>query len=310
MRIDRKHIPWALFVGAATVVSGLFFLAEMHPQYLPFHLEVPRILSEAPRERSTYGATPLGLLYGAIALAIFVFASALGIRRKRRLWRIGSVQGWLRAHIWLTILTIPLVLFHCGGHLGGPHTTTVMALYTFVMVSGFFGMGMQNFMPRIMKDRLPREVVYEQIPHIRRRIVEAALTFRGDLFEKVSSVKPAGEEATAVVVETDPSDTVLLEFMDEECLPYLDASRGRAKGCRLYDKRASDNVFRLLRLTVSEPYRGKVDEAQSWCDERRMMDLQTTLQHWLHGWLIIHVPASFALLVFTFWHAYVTWIYL
>jgi hypothetical protein len=38
--------------------------------------------------------------------------------------------------------------------------------------------------------------------------------------------------------------------------------------------------------------------------------LQTKLHHWLHGWLLIHVPFSFALLVFTFWHAYVTWVYL
>jgi len=30
----------------------------------------------------------------------------------------------------------------------------------------------------------------------------------------------------------------------------------------------------------------------------------------LHGWLIIHVPISFVLLVWTFWHAYITWGYL
>ncbi|MBA2585658.1 MAG: hypothetical protein H0U99_04155, partial [Chthoniobacterales bacterium] len=44
----------------------------------------------------------------------------------------------------------------------------------------------------------------------------------------------------------------------------------------------------------------------AWCDERRMLDLQARLQHWLHGWLFVHVPISFLLLIMTFWHAWVT----
>ncbi len=308
MRIDQKHIPWAIFVTAATLFFGALFLAEFHPQYLPFHLSLPKFLSEAPRERNSYGASPLGLLFGILALAIFVFASALGVRKKKRLWRIGSVQSWLRAHIWLTTLTIPLVLLHCGGHAGGPMTTTVVILYAFVMVSGFFGIAMQGVLPRMMKDSLSREVVYEQIPHVRKRIMEAALEFRGDLFEKIGSPKiAASEEAGAVAVEADPSEHVLVEFMDEECLPYLHSSRGAAKGMRLSDKKSSDDVFRLLRLNVSDNFRGKADEIQLWCDDRRLMDLQVRMHHWMHGWLLIHVPVSFALLVFTFWHAYVTW---
>ena len=117
-----------------------------------------------------------------------------------------------------------------------------------------------------------------------------------------------GGVATAVVV--DDSEPVLLKFMDQECMPYLQAPRRRAVHSRLAVKRLSDDVFRLLRLNVSENYRGKVDEMQSWCDDRRLMDAQKRLQHWLHGWLLFHVPLSFALLIFTFWHAYVTWIYL
>ena len=35
------------------------------------------------------------------------------------------------------------------------------------------------------------------------------------------------------------------------------------------------------------------------------MDIQTRLQHWLHGWLLIHVPVSMLLIVVTLWHAIV-----
>ena len=317
MKIDRHHVPWAIFVGLATLLIAVLFLAEFHPRWLPMELKLPLFLHEAPRERNSYGASPLGLLYGSLALAIFLFASALGVRKKKRLWRIGNVQLWLRAHIWLTILTIPLVAFHCGFHAGGPHTTTVLVLYAFVMVSGFLGIALQQFMPGVMRERLGREVVYEQIPYVRARIVEAARDFRIDLFEKTraeraSAADVAAGKATVSMITTapDPSEGVLLEFMDEECVPYLQARRGKAGRLRLGDKKSSDDIFRLLRLNVSDNFRGKVDEIQAWCDDRRLMDLQTKLHHWLHGWLLIHVPVSFALLIFTFWHAFETWRFL
>ncbi len=310
MKIDRHHIPWAISVSAATLIIAAFFCSEFFPQYLPIPIDLPKFLSHAPRERNSYGASPLGLFYGVLALAIFLFASALGVRKKKRLWRIGNVQVWLRAHIWLSIFTIPLVAFHCGMHAGGPQTTTVVVLYCIVMVSGFFGLALQNFMPEMMKERLSREVVYEQIPHIRQLIAESAKEMRAGLLETIALPASKTESASVAPVATDASVSVILEFLDEECLPYLDAPRLRATRMRLGDHRASDDLFRLLRLNSSENFRAKLDELQGWCDDRRLMDLQTKMHHWLHGWLLIHVPVSFALIVFTFWHAYIAWVHL
>lgn len=310
MKIDRHHVPWAIFVIIATIILAAFFCAEFFPQSLPFQIDLPKFLSHAPRERNTYGASPIGLFYGTLALAIFLFASALGVRKKKRLWRIGNVQVWLRAHIWLTVLTIPLVAFHCGLHAGGPQTTTLIWLYTIVMVSGFFGIALQNFMPKLMKERLSREVVYEQIPHIRGLIAESAKEVRTALLGTIAPPAPKDAGSAAVAVEADTSVSVILEFLDEECIPYLEASRNAATRMRLGNLRAGDDLFRLLRLNASDNFRSKLDELQSWCDDRRLMDLQTKMHHWLHGWLLIHVPVSFALLVFTFWHAYITWVHL
>ena len=39
------------------------------------------------------------------------------------------------------------------------------------------------------------------------------------------------------------------------------------------------------------------------CEERRQLLIQRRLHLWLHGWLLIHVPLSFALLVLTAVHA-------
>ena len=78
---------------------------------------------------------------------------------------------------------------------------------------------------------------------------------------------------------------------------------------RLGNTRFSEETFRFVRLRIAQAYRVRVDEIQAWCDERRMLDLQTRMQHWLHGWLFVHVPFSFLLLMLTAWHAFVTLFY-
>lgn len=450
MRINNwKHGPWIVFVLLATVAACILYAGNFHPETLPAWLRLPPSLIQKPTEHHTVGGTPLGLWFGSISLAIFLFAVLLSLRKKIPLWRIGTVQRWLRAHIWLTILTIPLVVLHSGFRFGGTMTTLLVVLYAIVMVSGFYGLFLQHVMPRLMKERLPAETVFEQIPHIRSQIAAAAEKMR-DSFKPKPPKKPdagapaasAAKTATASAavmastkgelstpaaraksttgsvptaapvvdapstegsrpaapsipnaavtpaapktetigtptarVESDPpgapvartevpagdqpapsppvappaaptppvapkpaaapaakpaapaaakpaapkpaakpappsdpaSEAVLIEFIDRQILPYLQARRGDRM--RLNNPRFSDDTFRFVKLRVTEGYRGRVEEIQGWCDERRMLDLQVRLHHWLHGWLFVHVPFSFLLVMLTIWHAVVTLFY-
>jgi hypothetical protein len=445
MRIlNRAHIPWFLFVVLATLFACWLYIGNFYPQRLPAGAQLPPRLVQTPSEHRSVGGTPLGLIFGAISFGIFIFAALLGVRKKIVLWRIGTVQRWLRAHIWMTLLTIPLVLLHSGFRFGGPMTTLLMALYGIVMVSGIYGLILQHQMPHIMMERLPAETVYEQIPHIRAQLYAAAEKMR-DSFKPAPPAKtdagapapspakavtagstpmastasatstptaraksvvgstitaepivapkpeavaavadrgsatssqavelkgpetmgtptarvpegapvPAGTEpvtgvapptvkpaavtpptpvpasspvatppsaATTVAKPATPapakpvapapdpeSEATLLEFLDRQVMPYLAAHRGER--FRFNDARFCDETFRFVKLRVAEVYRSRVEEIQAWCDERRLLDLQTHLQHWLHGWLFVHVPFSFFLIMLTAWHAFVTLFY-
>ena len=106
-------------------------------------------------------------------------------------------------------------------------------------------------------------------------------------------------------ITADPaSETVLLRFINAQLLPYLYVRAGARH--RLHHAREASKIFSHLKARVAEPYRPRVEEMQSWCDTRRALDLQVRMQRWLHGWLLIHVPVSFLLLIMTAWHAYVT----
>lgn len=312
MKIDRSHTPWAITVGAITLVCAALYLgAHSASGHIPLlRIPLPHWLLDSSSPRNTVGAKPLGLTFGILAFLIFLFASALGVRKKRRLWRIGNVQTWLKAHIWLTILTIPLVLFHCGFHLGGMHTSVLFWLYATVMVSGFFGIAMQHFLPHIMMERLPREWVYEQIPNVRATTFEAALAYTKQLGEanKVPATAGAGNTGTATASGMDPSPRIILEFLRGDLMPFL--ADHSAKATRLAERRSSDEVLKLLRVNVSDSYRPQVDEIKAWCDDHRLMAYQERLHLWLHGWLVIHVPVSFLLLIWTMWHIFITFTYL
>src|SRR5260370_6569208 len=190
MRIfNRAHVPWFIFVCLATLAAVVLYVANFAPDRLPAGIHVPAAFIQKPSEHRSVGGTLLGLIFGAISLGIFIFAALLGVRKKVVLWRIGNVQRWLRAHIWLTLLTIPLVILHSGFRLGGPMTTFIIILYVVVMVSGIYGLVLQHYMPTIMMERLPAESVYEQIPHIRAQLVAAATKMR-DSFKPSPPTKP------------------------------------------------------------------------------------------------------------------------
>jgi hypothetical protein len=405
--VNRANLPWFVFVIGATIFAAWIYLGNFAPQELPAGLRLPLAFTQTPSEHRSVGGTPVGLIFGATAFAIFIFAGLLGARKKVVLWRLGTLQRWMRAHIWLTLLTVPLVLFHSGFRFGGPMTTLLVVLYVVVMISGIYGLVLQHQLPHIMKERLPAETVYEQIPHIRAQLVAAAEKMR-DSFksadrtdssrgeptppEKTDAGAPAPSAAKTVTAASTPmastsgelstptaraksvvgstitaqtvpptsgtsaapesstlappsgptadkltpasamrpatappsspagaasakpqaasdtvSQSVLFEFLDEQVLPYISARRGDR--FRLGTSRYSEEIFRFVRLRVSEAHRARVEEIQAWCDERRMLDLQLKLQHWLHGWLFLHVPISFLLILLTAWHAYVTLFY-
>lgn len=311
MRIfNRAHFPWFLFVVFATVAACWIYVGNFHPTHLPAGFKLPSAFVQFPSDHRSIGGTPVGLIFGAIAFAIFIFGALLSLRKRVVLWPLGTVQSWLRAHIWLTLLTVPLVLLHSGFRLGGPMTVLLMALYSVVMVSGVYGLFLQHKIPRIMKERLPSETIYEQIPHIRAQLSLAAQKMRNSLKLAATPVTATGGSHAAKLPDSisDPeSEAAIVTFLEDQVMPYLEARRGSK--LRLGNSQYSDDTFRFVKLKVAEPYQSRIEEIQAWCDERRTLDLQVRLQHFLHGWLFVHVPFSLLLIMLTAWHAFVTVFY-
>lgn len=94
------------------------------------------VLASFGRDRWPGGASPPGLTFGIVAGAILLFEAAYTARRRLVNWQIGSRPAWLRAHVQLGLLSLPLIALHSGFRAGGPLTTLLLTIYVLVAASG------------------------------------------------------------------------------------------------------------------------------------------------------------------------------
>jgi len=87
---------------------------------------VPYALTAA---RGPTGGSALGLAFGIVGFAFMLFAAAAGrTEASANVGGWGRAQAWMRGHLWLGLLALPLILFHGGFHFGGTLTRILMWL--------------------------------------------------------------------------------------------------------------------------------------------------------------------------------------
>jgi hypothetical protein len=287
--IGRDDRGWALATMLATVALSLVYW-----QYA---------------RDALYGATGgswTGLAFGIAGTALMLAAALLSVRKKLRTRRIGSAQGWMRFHLWGGLLSVPLILFHSGFALGGPLTTILMALFAIVIVSGIFGLVVQQFVPRLMFERLPAETLRNQIEHVRQSLAvdayEVVAAVTGHLSEAVeeqewlATEKRAGWKAAvrheAATSPATGSETIRATYL-EHVRPYLRRRTGAAMP-------VPDLVAPALEAPADLAPR--IEQLRALCEESRQLDVQQRLHAWLHNWLFVHAPLSIALFVLVAFH--------
>jgi hypothetical protein len=248
-----------------------------------------------------------------------LFAGLLGLRKKFPIWRIGRAQSWMRGHLWLGFLAFPLILLHGGFHWGGLLTQALMWMFIFVFASGLLGAALQHFVPRVHTTQLPMETVYEQIDRVRGQLVEEAqrivdeccAALEGNVSSATERQRAAAASAGAswdVTVASgmgvdEGASAELRRVLSVEIQPYLEkAGRG---GSRLDDAPVAAALFRQIRILLPATLHSPIEDLENICEEKRQLDKQSRLHKILHGWLMVHVPLSYALLLVGAWHAVV-----
>ncbi len=321
MRLDRTQRGWAWASLVIFTVATIAYAAYVQQS------------AEGPR-----GGSLAGLTFGVIGFAFMIFAALLGARKRVPTWRVGRAQVWMRGHLWLGLLALPLILFHGGFHFGGTITRVLMWLLIITVASGVFGAVLQNYVPRIMTADVPLETIYDELAHVRKLLIAEAdhsieamcgslgLSAIRDSEQELraggfTALRPIAGDAVPVrssaAVSAGASAAVaaapeiLLLSSDESALLkrfYLDEMRvymmnQKFAAQRLADPLKARAAFAGLRTLLPEAAHSTLDDLEGICDEARQLRRQERLHHWLHDWLLVHIPLSLALILLSAVHA-------
>ncbi len=303
----QKDLRWIVGICAVTAVAAVAYGAEW-----------------SAAGRLPGGSSRTGLAAGIAGGLIIAFELALWPRRRVRSWRIGSAQAWLRAHVWLGLLAVPLVLMHARLlFIGGLLNWALMTLFLIVIASGVWGLVLQQFIPRTLLEHVPSETIYDQIDRVAGQHCDEMEKLVDALCERDPAVPDDGHGAhsrdddvdddehevvtgfrsmtgiqgkvieTLAVYTSIPGTLPIRRRFFEEIRPYL--RDGAGSDSPLAAAHQASSLFSLLRETAPADARQLVDRLEQACNQRRQFDLQVRLHHWLHGWLLVHVPLSVAL---------------
>jgi hypothetical protein len=249
-------------------------------------------------------------------------------------WRLGRTKLWMTAHIWLGLLTIPVLLMHGGLHFNLTSSTlaaVLMWLLVAVVGSGLFGLALQSFVPRLMLEQVPAETIYAQIGHVleqyraeAERLVEitcgrspadgagadgqakaAEAVPAAASYALMGSVRQVGRVQgkmgnVEIELRQVPGSDALFSFYRDQIEPYLCARSGRR--LRLGSQAQAAAMFDALKTRLPQDAHEVVERLADLCHQRWQFDRQALLHVWLHSWLGAHVALSVALTLLMFAH--------
>ncbi len=319
MIVDSTHLRWVYATSAAAMASTLGYLMYVY------------LSPNGP----TAGSLP-GLVFGFAGTGVIVFECLISLRKKYPASPFGRVSVWLRAHIWLGLLSFLLILYHSGMQWGEGLASALMWLFLVITLSGVFGVALQNYLPRRMKELVTRETLYDQIPHLIRELriesLERVEFITADLgldeeapeFGRAGGVKLLFEEkqragvaerlqaearrrkaAPQIEIDENARESLGAHYR-EEIRPFLYDAPSKFSRELFATAQKLKAYFDHLRTIMPVAAKTVLDDLESICEERRQLAVQQRMHRWLHGWLFVHVPLSMAFLVLTGIHAVVS----
>lgn len=323
MIIDRRQQNWIFAATAIALASTALYLA--------YAMRAPN----GPR-----GGSMVGLVFGFAGTGVIIFECLLSLRKKYPASPLGRLHTWLKAHVWLGLLSFVLILFHAGFHWGQGLAWVLMWLFAVITASGILGVVLQAVIPRIMTDRVERETVYEQIPEVIRNLRFEAderveyltadlgleseeketafrLSFRAGgkkfVFDPKQALGPmeksaeriAKRKASAQIEIDEVSTQAIKAHYTQEIRPFLEAKPSEYSRKLFANARLVKAYFDHLRTILPVAAHEVLQDVEEIAEERRQLAEQDRLHRLMHGWLLVHVPLSFAFLVLTLVHAVV-----
>ncbi len=220
------------------------------------------------------GGTAVGYTYGTLAALGIVWLMAFGLRKRSYRSSLGTLEGWLAAHVWIGLGLLLLVPLHSGFSFSCNVHTLAYLLMVVTIVTGIWGAANYSTLSaRISAHRggAKDELVVERIQ---------------DLSDQAEQLCRGKSEA-------------FLKLYNEFCVPFK-PSLGWIL-LRSRQPKVDASAASGMLSGVAEGERADAVSMIGLLDQRldmlRSLAEQARIRALLRVWLYVHVPVSFALCV-------------
>ena len=246
------------------------------------------------------GSTWLGYTLGTVGAVLILWLMWFGIRKRSYRSRMGTVHGWLSAHIYLGLGLITVVTLHTGFQFGWNLHSFTYVLMMLVIASGMVGVYCYLHFPRVMTEdsgESTADSLIRQIQEIDRQALILASEIDPETHDKViKSIRRSAIGGNAWQLLFARGKTRRIEGLNLAPEQLIQDDPDNT------DLRGSTMMFMAGNIAS-----GHLDKSDA---TRRLSDLligQKTvlvkqlrrnlqIQAFMDIWLYFHVPLSFALL--------------
>lgn len=226
-----------------------------------------------------YGGTATGLTLGTIGAALIAWLMWFGVRKRRYSSRMGTLQGWLSAHVYLGLSLIVVATFHTGFQAGNNIHTLAYVLMMIVIASGLYGVYAYTRFPTLIAEVMGDETldsIFLKVPSLDQEARRLAMRLPDEINRSVLDASQRSRIGGGVLSQ--------LRGTDPSCPTTAAADLVRARGAKLKgaDAEANRELYAVLVRKQRLLERGR----QAVMYKAR-----------LNVWLYAHVPLAFALLV-------------
>jgi predicted membrane channel-forming protein YqfA (hemolysin III family) len=229
------------------------------------------------------GGSTIGLIYGAIGSFLILLLAFFGVRKRWYVAWLGSLDKWLRSHIYLGLLVMVILALHTGGRLHDRVAVIALVMAVIVVGSGIFGAVMYTTVPRLLT-ATEGGLIPEQVSEELNRLTK--------VMARIASER------------SQPFQRIYDQLMRESEPGVLAGWRLLLSGSRNRPQSATDwpaLVARVPRIEEDDLRELLVLSRQRKELLIRLRDHQR-YRNILEAWLYVHVPFTFALIAFAAAH--------
>jgi len=307
--LSHQNFRYLWIASALGVLSIIFYLIDA--QY-----------------RIPNGGTWLGYGLGTLAALIIVLLSYLGIRKRQYHSRLGTVKGWVSAHVYLGLLLIILATLHSGFQFHwNIHLLTYLLMLS-VIATGSIGIYVYRKFPQLItlnRGQLNNIQMVEELKKLDDDALKLADSIDKNIYQIMLRSTERAQVGGGLWSQLFPSNHYGKFANDiEQQLDSL-SEQGTFLG-RLDETSVGVNMVNGLSQVATEFF--MVDQLISEADEekviavRQLLDLiqqkrlllgrlqkNIKLQAWMEIWLYFHIPLSVGLLAALFIHIFTVFFY-